>query len=143
MKTNLETLIVDDDKLTLHYIQNIVKESKLEGPVKTSTNGKEALEILDQSIGNSDKVLVLLDINMPVMDGWDFLEKLQTKPYKDKTQVVIVSSSKDQADKEKSSDFTQVIGFLEKPVSPNVFVEIFDLFDSNIVIKTNTPSDNK
>jgi CheY-like chemotaxis protein len=143
MKTNLETLIVDDDKLTLHYIQNIVKESKLEGPVKTSTNGKEALEILDHAIDSSEKVLVLLDINMPVMDGWVFLDKLQDKPYKDKIQVVIVSSSKDPADKKKSNDFSQVIGFLEKPVSPNVFVEIFDLFDSNIVIRANSPSGDK
>lgn len=143
MKTNLETLIVDDDKLTLHYIQNIVKESKLEGPVKTSTNGKEALEILDSAKESSEKVLVLLDINMPVMDGWVFLDKLQEKDYKGKIQVVIVSSSKDPADKEKSNHYPQVMGFLEKPVSPNVFVEIFDLFDSNIVIKTNPSSDNE
>ncbi|MFC4872516.1 response regulator [Negadavirga shengliensis] len=134
MKTKLETLIVDDDILTLHYIKNIVKSSPINGPINTAENGKSAFQVLEDRTTDCDAILVFLDINMPVMDGWSFLEALQDKSYKNKVQVVMVTSSTDPADKDKSSNFPQVIGYLEKPVYPHVFVEIFDLFDSNIII---------
>ncbi|MEX0883048.1 MAG: response regulator [Cyclobacteriaceae bacterium] len=137
MKQKLETVIVDDDMLTLHYIKNIVKTAPIDGPIHTSENGKLAFEVLDGRKEDCDTILVFLDINMPVMDGWAFLELLQYKDYKHKIQVVMVTSSTDPADKLKSNKYPQVIGYLEKPVYPQVFAEIFNLFDKNIVITKN------
>lgn len=88
MKAKLETLIVDDDILTLHYIKNIVKTSPINGPINTAENGKSAFQVLDDRTTECDAVLVFLDINMPVMDGWSFLQTLQDKGYKNKIQVV-------------------------------------------------------
>ncbi|WP_162343633.1 response regulator [Cyclobacterium salsum] len=137
MKEKLETIIVDDDILTLHYIRKIVKTSPIDGPIHTSENGKLAFDVLDNRKDEFDNILVFLDINMPVMDGWSFLDTLQDKDYKDKIQVVMVTSSTDPADKAKSGKYPQVIGYLEKPVYPQVFTEIYNLFDKNIVITKN------
>ncbi|MDN3688822.1 response regulator [Cyclobacterium jeungdonense] len=137
MKEKLETIIVDDDILTLHYIRKIVKTSPIGGPIHTSENGKLAFDVLDNRKDEFDNILVFLDINMPVMDGWSFLDTLQNKDYKDKIQVVMVTSSTDPEDKAKSGKYPQVIGYLEKPVYPQVFTEIYNLFDKNIVITKN------
>jgi two-component SAPR family response regulator len=137
MKQKLETIIVDDDILTLHYIKKIVKTSPIGGPIHTSENGKLAFDVLESRNADFDSILVFLDINMPVMDGWSFLEMLQEKAYKHKIQVVMVTSSTDPADKAKSNKYPQVIGYLEKPVYPQVFTEIYDLFDKNIVLTKN------
>ncbi|MBD3628974.1 response regulator [Cyclobacterium sp.] len=142
MKQKLETIIVDDDILTLHYIKKIVKTSPIDGPIHTSENGKLAFQILENRKDDFDTILVFLDINMPVMDGWSFLELLQEKTYKNKIQVVMVTSSTDPADKARSNKYPQVIGYLEKPVYPQVFTEIYNLFDKNIVITKNKDSIN-
>lgn len=134
MKTTLETLIIDDDKPTIHYIKTVVRETKIQGQVHTAIDGKNGFEILDSIYQDRERYLVLLDIDMPVMDGWGFLEALKDKPYSDKTQVIIVTSSTSDADKEKSKEYAHVIGFLEKPVSSQTLQEVLDLFDSNLVL---------
>ncbi|WP_158861047.1 response regulator [Lunatibacter salilacus] len=135
MKSNLETVIVDDDKITLLYLEKIVAQSNLQGTVHMSQNGKEGIETLDKIADSTNKILVLLDINMPVLNGWGFLDNLKGKDYDENTQVIIVTSSTAEADKIKSKDYKNVIGFLEKPISSQTLLEVVTLFDENYIIR--------
>ena len=137
MKNNLTTLIVDDDKLALHYIKRTAEELQIPGMFHTAENGQEALEKMESLHAAYDKLLVLLDINMPVMNGWDFLTALGSKPFKEKAMVIIVTSSTAKADKDKSKDFKEVIGFIEKPLAINTLKEVLSLFDNNLIVTKN------
>ncbi|CAN5493597.1 response regulator [soil metagenome] len=80
-------------------------------------DGQEALDYLDLNFKESDYYLVLLDINMPVMDGWEFLKIVSDKVYAQHVFFAMVTSSVDRADKEKAIAYSQVIDFVEKPIS--------------------------
>jgi CheY-like chemotaxis protein len=135
MNTNLETVIIDDDQITLLYLEKIVAQSNLPGNIHMAQNGKEGLEILDKITLSTNKSLVLLDINMPVLNGWGFLDNLNAKAYNEKTQVIIITSSTSKADKIKSKEYGNVIGFLEKPISSQTLIEVVNLFNENLIIK--------
>lgn len=71
-----------------------------------------------------DLFLVFLDINMPVMNGWGFLDELQTFAREDNTQVFVVTSSIDRADVEHAKQYALVKRFLSKPVDAEVLEEL-------------------
>ncbi|WP_209331502.1 response regulator [Lunatimonas salinarum] len=137
MKKKLTTLIVDDDKLALHYIMRMAKETEIPGTFHTAENGREALEKLESLHDQYEQFLVLLDINMPVMNGWDFLKALVSKPYRKQIMVVIVTSSTLKSDKEMSKNFEEVIGFIEKPLATATLREVLHLFDNNLIVTKN------
>ncbi|EON76258.1 protein containing response regulator receiver d omain [Lunatimonas lonarensis] len=134
MKSTFSTLIVDDDKLALHYIMRRAKETLIPGDFHVAENGKEAIDKLEDLSDDTDQVLVLLDLNMPVMTGWDFLDLLTGKPYKEKTLVVIVTSSTSQIDKDRSKKYKEVIGYIEKPLATETLREVLYLFDNNLIV---------
>jgi CheY-like chemotaxis protein len=84
-------------------------------------NGKEAVSALHKIIENTELIpdIILLDINMPVMDGWEFMEEIKTiKSQIDKKIIIyIVSSSIAVEDKNKSKEFKDVFAFISKPVN--------------------------
>lgn len=114
---SVKTLIVDDDKAVQFFHKLTVTESKLSDDPLIFVDGQKALDYLDLNFKESDYYLVLLDINMPVMDGWEFLKIVSEKPYTDHVFLAMVTSSVDRADKEKATAYTQVIDFVEKPIS--------------------------
>lgn len=125
---NYELLIVEDDHIFTWMQSKLVKKSTLHSGPLTFTNGKEAIEYLDEHAANLPSMLVLLDINMPVLNGWQFLEELQTKPYSSRVRVVMLTSSVETSDKEKSETYPQVIGYYEKPLSLEICAEIKSVF---------------
>ena len=111
-----KVLIVDDDKtiLFLHKFQ-IVKNGISKEPL-TFVNGKEAMDFL-LTDDSQEPYFVFLDINMPVMNGWQFLDELQEKQVAPKVHVAIVTSSIDRADREKAEKYDRVCAYLTKPFS--------------------------
>lgn len=108
--------LVDDDP-----INNLINK-RLLGKVDISKNiiefldGEDALAKLEL-LTKDDGILILLDINMPVMNGWEFLEKYLTYfPFR-KDRIVILSSSIDYLDRQKAEEFKVVSDFLEKPLT--------------------------
>lgn len=134
MMKNLQILVIDDDIVTLAYFNKVVSNTPFSKEVSTLTNGKEALDHLDQQVKEMEQVLIFLDINMPVLDGWGFLEELQNRDYKDKVNVLIISSSNALSDKKKSNQYPQVIGYLVKPLEAETLLDVMDLFRSNIIL---------
>ena len=127
-----KNIFVVDDDMVYHFI---VKKlfSKCNVSAKTSYffNGLDAIENLKEKVENQkDEIpdLILLDINMPVYDGWQFLEeyqKLKDKFNKDIT-VYLISSSNDTSDINKSKLFgAEVKHYYYKPISVEDFQEIF------------------
>ena len=115
MKLNI--LIVDDDKMITLLHKVIVVKYKIcsNSPILFS-DGKMTLEFLLSEYNPDENYLVLLDINMPIMDGWGFLNSVQGTAFANKLRIVMVTSSVDIADKNKAGQFPQVIAYMEKPL---------------------------
>ena len=114
-KVNL-TYIVDDDKIFVFVLKKILEKNKSFNQILDFKNGEEVLKrLLDSDIVLPD--IILLDINMPVIDGWQFLEQIEKLPNKDKLNVFIISSSIDTNDIEKSKSFSTVKDFISKPIN--------------------------
>ena len=92
------------------------------------SNGLKAINFLKDEMGNKENIpdVLFLDINMPVMDGWEFLEEyLLIKPMMPKSVVIyMVSSSVDEKDVIKSKSISALSGYLVKPISSQNIMEI-------------------
>jgi CheY-like chemotaxis protein len=119
-------LFIDDDPITLMLCKMVIKKASFSNEIATSKNGEEALQYfntLKQLDSNSEvkkqPQLIFLDLNMPVMGGWEFLDSFSTPDYADynTTKVIILSSTIDPEDLEKSKKYPMVIDFLSKPIS--------------------------
>lgn len=113
-----EVLIVDDDQIFVMIQQLLFVECGLNDSPLVFSNGREALDFLEASGGEDRFFLVLLDINMPVMDGWEFLDAISDTFPIERVRVVLVSSSVNVGDKLKANQYRHVISYLEKPVKP-------------------------
>lgn len=116
-------MITDDDPVTLFLHQVMVKKSELSAYPLSFSSGQETLHYLDDHLSADIFGLILLDINMPEMTGWQLLDAIQIKPYADRIYVVMVTSSVDINDRKKADSYKQVIGYMEKPVSANRLVD--------------------
>lgn len=121
-----EILIVEDDSIlaTLHkyVVEDVIKREPL-----LFSNGKEAINFLDTKAGMSCDFIVLLDLNMPVLNGWEFLELCSKRPYANNIYVVIVTSSLFKEDRDRSEQFQEIIGYYTKPLKVEDFQEIMRL----------------
>lgn len=115
-------LIIDDDPVNNMINQKLIKKFKPEIQISTSMNAVEALKILESEPDNKPD-LVLLDINMPVMTGWEFLEAAKAKGIE--LLVVMLSSSIDKHDQSKSSSYPVVVDYVVKPLSISRLEELF------------------
>lgn len=122
----MNVIIIDDDRIILTLHKLLVMKSKLgEDPVCFS-NGLDALEYIRNEY-KDDPTLVLLDINMPLLNGWEFLDEINGNAnYKD-IFVIMVTSSIDNSDKEKSKSYSNIIGFIEKPVNQKTLQDISEM----------------
>lgn len=125
----IETLyIIDDDDTYQFIIQKVVEETQLVDQIKLFSNGKVALTFLESAI-NENKILpdvILLDISMPVMDGWEFLENfilLNPKVGK-KITIYLVSSSVNPRDVEKARNIAEVTDYVVKPITKEKLIEL-------------------
>lgn len=104
----------------------VLTKASFTNEIITTTNGEEALNYINKlKEANSDGTiknvpqLIFLDLNMPVMGGWEFLEIFSSSEYAEYNhiKVIILSSTVDPDDLEKSKKFSMVIDFLSKPIS--------------------------
>ncbi|MDP5076559.1 MAG: response regulator [Nonlabens sp.] len=115
--------IIDDDKLYVSLIKMIIAKHELAGELLIFENGQAAFEYFEQSFERGNKKLpeiILLDLNMPVMDGWEFLDAME--PYAVKFQennitINVVSSTINPVEVERAKSHSIVADFLTKPIS--------------------------
>ncbi len=122
----IQTIIVDDDKVISLMQIFMLKKMGIEDP-RSFFDGKGLLNYLDSEESKGQDFFILLDLNMPGMNGWDFLEASKDKPYACRLHVVIVTSSLFKDDLNKSKKYPQVIGYFQKSLSVQEFKEIIAL----------------
>lgn len=116
-------LCVDDDPITLMLYKMVIAKSSFTEEIVTAKNGQEALDYYDSLNTENDfccPELVFLDLNMPVMGGWEFLDNFNNEKYDQfnkKTKVIVLSSTIDPNDIENSKKYPMVIDFMSKPVT--------------------------
>jgi CheY-like chemotaxis protein len=114
-------LCVDDDPITLMLCKKVITKTSFTNNIITAKNGEEAIQYFDKILNQEENQipqLVFLDLNMPVMDGWEFLDSFNTDKYIEiKTKIVVLSSTIDPEDYQKSKTYPMVIDFLSKPIT--------------------------
>jgi len=109
-------LIVDDDKVSVMSMQRTLKKLKIVNPVKVAKDGVEALEILHQEIAENDGLppyIVTLDLNMPRMNGLEFLSEIRAHPELKKLVVFVLTTSDTPKDVTKAYE-NNVAGYVVK-----------------------------
>ena len=109
-------ILVDDDPINNLINKRLIAKLKVAETVEDYLEAELALKRI-QEIDHNKKVLILLDINMPVMNGWDFLKFYSEILAERKDIIVMLSSSIDHKDRKKALSFQEVKAFLEKPLT--------------------------
>jgi CheY-like chemotaxis protein len=119
-------LCVDDDPITLMLCKKVIKKAEFSEDVMFANNGLEAYELFQSLVSkkqNEEEIelpqLIFLDLNMPVMNGWEFLDLFNDKISSEymQTKVIILSSTIDPADYNKAKQYDVVSHFLSKPIT--------------------------
>ncbi len=116
-------LLVEDDIVDAASVARILKELNITNPLVHLNNGKEALEYL-RNTNNQKPSLILLDLNMPEMNGLEFLKVIKADDTLKELPVVVLTTSDDSQDKEESFNYG-VAGYIVKPINYNQSVEAF------------------
>lgn len=124
----MKAFVVDDDEVYVMGIKRLIKRANLTEEVLFFENGKLAIDVLEENKDNSDGLpnVILLDINMPVMDGWEFLESYKNiRPQiQKKIYIYMISSSINPRDIDRAKSFEDVTEYLEKPVTLEELMEM-------------------
>lgn len=126
-----QILFIDDDPITLMLCKKVIARADFCHEIITSSNGEEALQHFTAMKKNRDLIrpdLIFLDLNMPIMGGWEFLnyfEKIEFSEFKT-IKVVVLSSTIDPEDLQKSKQYEMVIDFLPKPISTQMLTYLSD-----------------
>jgi CheY-like chemotaxis protein len=122
--------IVDDDKIYTFLVKQTIEETNLVDIIKIFDNGLDAIDFLKKNADNRDTLpeIILLDLSMPIMDGWEFLEEyllLSPKLGREIT-IYIISSSISPYDIAKAKGISLVTDYIIKPISKEKLIEIFE-----------------
>jgi len=123
-----KVFIIDDDVIHQRIAQIMIEKHHTYDSISSYTEASKALTFLQENISSPPELpdVILLDLNMPVMDGWDFLEEFKTFESKlaKKINIYIVSSSVDENDKVRAATYSSVKGFVSKPLSPMILKDL-------------------
>jgi CheY-like chemotaxis protein len=126
-------LLVDDDDATNFMSRLVIERAGITEHIEIALNGRDAIEYLTRTVKQAEaehttvpSMLILLDINMPIMDGWEFLQAykaLDTSP-KDEIIIVMITTSTNPEDERRAEKISEVAGFAHKPLRLAMVEEI-------------------
>ena len=121
MKGNIPILLVDDDPVDVMTVKRALRESRITNPLHVTSNGEDALGYLRRQGAWSDPAssprpgIILLDLNMPVMNGIEFLNVVKADDDLKRIPVIVLTTSREDEDRIASFDLS-VAGYIIKPV---------------------------
>ncbi len=121
-------LLIEDDQIDVMTVQRALKELHVTNRLDVAENGQQALHRLRTS-DIERPCLILLDLNMPIMNGIEFLRVAKNDPQLKRIPVVILTTSEEQRDKMESFNLG-VAGYMRKPVDYRQFVETIRSIDT-------------
>lgn len=119
----LNILLVEDDQVDVLNVRRAFDKNRIANRLFVASNGIEALHMLRSDAIPQERRVVLLDLNMPRMNGIEFLRHVRTDPALNATPVVVLTTSNDEQDMVEAYNFN-VAGYLVKPVTFVNFVEL-------------------
>ncbi|MGX7667478.1 response regulator [Flavobacterium pedocola] len=120
--------LIDDDEIIVYLTQRIVSETNLVELIKVFRNGQEALDFIKENLKNPEALpeIIFLDLSMPIMNGWEFLEHFHN--IKDQIQkpitIYVITSSTSSEDMTRAKQISEVHDYLIKPVTKANFIEV-------------------
>lgn len=115
-------LLLENDEVDVMAIKRTLVELGISNKIEVVSNGDEGLKWLNAN-GHNLPSLILLDINMPVMNGLEFLDAIKADKAKKKIPVVALTSSRDEKDKVQAFEFG-IAGYMVKPVDPTKYFSV-------------------
>ncbi len=130
------TYIVDDDEIILYLAEKLIKKNDFCNRLEKFSSGQKALERLKFALKLGENVpnLILFDLNMPEMNGWNFIEELNLITKDHNIPTFIFTSSIDPVDIEKSYNYENVLGYIPKPLTTIKLDKMLRLMDSDELI---------
>jgi CheY-like chemotaxis protein len=130
----LNILLVEDDELDVMNVQRAFRKNNITNHLTVASDGVEALEVLRGTHPTipelpSERRLILLDLNMPRMNGIEFLHALREDPDLSVTTVIVLTTSDEERDKVEAYRLN-VAGYILKPVTLSAFVEIMSALNN-------------
>ncbi len=127
MTTSAKPMVffVDDDPLSNKFNTMLIRKIHPDVEIKTFTKAEDALADLKEPKNQKPEV-IFLDLNMPVMNGWDFMAEF--KKIGLDIEVVVLTSSNDSSDKAKAEKNTQIKDYVVKPLTQNAFTSVVKKF---------------
>ncbi|WP_041295618.1 MULTISPECIES: response regulator [unclassified Dokdonia] len=136
----MKVLLIDDDKAVNFFNQHVVIKHNSFEHIKTVQSGQEGLTFLSKvELGEATKPdLIFLDINMPAMNGWEFLDEYEKMcpDFRKDIKVIILSSSSNPEHVNKTIQNYKVIDFINKPLSFDILDNVLKVY--NNVLSTST-----
>ena len=127
MRTSKPILLVEDDNIDAMTVKRALKELNITNPLVHQINGEEALKYL-RADNNHRPCVILLDLNMPKMNGIEFLKVAKADTELRQIPVIVLTTSKDEHDKLESFQLS-VAGYIVKPTDYMKFVEAIRTLD--------------
>jgi CheY-like chemotaxis protein len=128
MKNYNELLIIDDDKIFILLIKRMFEKLGSTLLVQGMKNGQDGLDFLKNRYENDEPIpkIILLDLNMPMFDGWQFLEEIEYLPFADKLTIYVNSSTDNESEIERVKCYKSVKNFHSKPITFEILSKIMD-----------------
>lgn len=119
----INILLVEDDDVDVMTVKRAFQKANISNPLYVAHNGLEALELLRKQDIPAQRRLVLLDVNMPKMNGIEFLREVRADPALQQMSVVVLTTSNEERDRIEAFKLN-VAGYLLKPVTFSQFAEV-------------------
>jgi CheY-like chemotaxis protein len=119
----INILLVEDDEVDIMTVKRAFAKANITNPLYVAHNGLEALEVLRKEDLPPKRRLILLDVNMPKMNGIEFLRELRKDPALQQISVVVLTTSNEERDRIEAFKLN-VAGYLLKPVTFQQFAEV-------------------
>ncbi|MCK6607190.1 response regulator receiver domain-containing protein [Flavobacterium aquaticum] len=116
--------IIDDDPISIIILKKNLELIAISEEIVTFSNGKDAFNHLEKEYLKNEQYVIFLDINMPEMNGWEFLNKVEHLITSQNTSIYLLTSSINKADMEKAKQFLLIEKYLSKPICKEVLIEI-------------------
>lgn len=126
--TQIKSCLIDDDFIHQFGMKRMIQRYQPTAKVIEFSNGLDAINFFKAALGGDDlPELIFLDINMPVMNGWEFMDEfVKIRPgLSKKIDIYILSSSTDSHDIQKAKSNPAITGYIVKPLTPQLLQRMF------------------